>query len=99
MIHWSAKRNETEVESVCCGHLRYIAELDDFVKDYAETIAGNAPMTIASIKNIVGEIVKNDDDRNLATCEAMVKACFDSQDYIEGRRAFMEKRTPNFVGK
>jgi len=29
----------------------------------------------------------------------MVKACFDSQDYVEGRRAFMEKRTPNFQGK
>ena len=75
------------------------SEIDDFVKDYAETIAGNAPMTVASIKNIVGEIVKNDDDRDLATCEAMVKACFDSEDYIEGRRAFMEKRTTNFVGK
>ena len=74
-------------------------ELDDFVKDYAETIAGNAPMTVASIKNIVGEIVKNPEDRDLATAEAMVKACFDSQDYIEGRRAFMEKRIPNFVGK
>jgi 1,4-dihydroxy-2-naphthoyl-CoA synthase len=29
----------------------------------------------------------------------MVKACFDSQDYVEGRRAFMEKRKPNFKGK
>ena len=74
-------------------------ELEGFVKDYAETIAGNAPMTVAAIKKIVGEIVKNPDDRDLDTCEAMVKACFDSQDYIEGRRAFMEKRIPNFIGK
>jgi 1,4-dihydroxy-2-naphthoyl-CoA synthase len=29
----------------------------------------------------------------------MVKACFDSQDYVEGRRAFMEKRKPNFQDK
>ncbi len=75
------------------------AALNDFVKDYAETIAGNAPMTVASIKKIVGEIVKNDDDRDLEACEAMVKACFDSEDYIEGRRAFMEKRPPKFIGK
>ena len=33
-----------------------------------------------------------------ADIDAMVKACFASQDYIEGRRAFMEKRKPNFTG-
>ena len=29
----------------------------------------------------------------------MVQRCFDSQDYIEGRTAFMEKRKPKFTGK
>jgi enoyl-CoA hydratase/carnithine racemase len=28
----------------------------------------------------------------------MVQACFDSSDYIEGRRAFMEKRKPVWTG-
>ncbi|MEX2449373.1 MAG: enoyl-CoA hydratase [Rhodospirillales bacterium] len=74
-------------------------ELEGFVQDYAETIAGNAPLTVASIKKIANEIVKDPDARDIAACDAMVKACFDSQDYIEGRRAFMEKRKPDFTGK
>jgi len=34
----------------------------------------------------------------LDECAARVKACFESADYIEGRRAFLEKRKANFVG-
>jgi len=37
-------------------------------------------------------------DRDLALCDAQVAACFASQDYIEGRTAFMEKRRPQFTG-
>lgn len=64
----------------------------------ARMIAENAPMTVASVKFIVGQTVAPESARDLAECDARVKACFDSQDYIEGRRAFMEKRKPNFVG-
>lgn len=75
---------------------------DDKVAESAEEMAGliaaNAPMTVASVKYIVGETLKEPNARDLAECERRVKACFDSQDYIEGRRAFLEKRKPNFVG-
>ena len=66
---------------------------------YAETIAGNAPMTVNSIKQIVTEITKDESVRDIALCDRLVKACFASQDYVEGRRAFMEKRKPAFQGK
>lgn len=74
-------------------------ELDAYVEDYADRIAGNAPMTIAAVKAVKLAIEADPDDRDLETIEAMVKACFDSEDYREGRKAFMEKRKPNFVGR
>ena len=69
-----------------------------YVADYAQRITENAPLTIASVKQIVGEALKDPADRDLARCAALVDACYASQDYIEGRRAFMEKRKPQFVG-
>lgn len=74
-------------------------KLESYVKDYAATIAGNAPLTVDSIKFIVGEIAKDESARNMKTCEAMVEACFASNDYKEGRTAFMEKRKPVFTGR
>jgi enoyl-CoA hydratase len=74
------------------------AELEAFVKNYADTISANAPLTVNSVKYIVGETVKEDSKRNIAQCAELVKQCFASNDYIEGRRAFMEKRKPMFTG-
>jgi len=74
------------------------AQVGAFAEDYARKIAENAPMTVNSIKFIVNQTRKDADVRDLEACAAMVKACFDSRDYIEGRRAFMEKRKPDFVG-
>jgi enoyl-CoA hydratase/carnithine racemase len=74
------------------------AELEKYVKDYADTISGNAPMTVNSVKYIVGEVLKDENERNLARCADLVAQCFASNDYIEGRKAFMEKRKPAFTG-
>ena len=73
-------------------------ELEKYVKDYAETISGNAPLTVNSVKFIVGETVKPESERNLKKCVDLVAECFASNDYKEGRQAFMEKRKPAFTG-
>lgn len=75
------------------------ADLETYVTDYARTIAGNAPLTVTAIKQIVNEALKDEAERDLAFCDRLVKACFDSEDYAEGRRAFAEKRKPNFKGR
>jgi len=74
-------------------------ELEGYVKDYGETIATNAPLTIKAVKFIVGETVKDESKRDPARCAELVEQCFTSTDYIEGRRAFMEKRKPAFTGR
>jgi enoyl-CoA hydratase len=73
-------------------------ELESYVKKYADTIAENAPLTIATTKFVIGQVVKEDSKRDLAKAAEMVKRCFESNDYVEGRRAFMEKRKPAFTG-
>jgi len=76
-----------------------VGELHDYVEHYAGLIAANAPMTVASIKTIVGEIVKDEALRDVGWCDRLVAACFNSEDFKEGRTAFMAKRPPQFKGR
>ena len=69
------------------------------MREYADMIAANAPLTVESIKTIVAEALKDESQRNRALCEQVVDRCFSSEDYREGRQAFMEKRKPKFVGR
>jgi enoyl-CoA hydratase len=74
-------------------------KLEDYVRDYAEMISANAPLTVDSIKFIVGEALKDESKRDTKTCADMVAKCFASRDYEEGRKAFLEKRKPAFEGR
>ena len=88
-------------EALACGLVQKLVSeenIETYVRDYALTISHNAPLTIKAMKQIGIEILKNPDERDLSLCEQLASACFDSEDYKEGRKAFMEKRKPNFKG-
>ncbi|MCI0775428.1 MAG: enoyl-CoA hydratase/isomerase family protein [Chloroflexi bacterium] len=76
-----------------------VEELESTVVAYARTIADNAPLTVRAAKAAINEGTKNPDERDLDRIAKMVEACFNSDDYKEGRRAFMEKRKPQFQGR
>ena len=73
-------------------------ELEALVMEYCATIAANAPLTLRTARRVIRELLKSPAEFDAAGCAALVKQCFESQDYAEGRRAFMEKRKPVFTG-
>lgn len=76
-----------------------VADLERQTLEYANTIALNAPLTIASVKRSLIEFLRDPEDRDLTHCQKLVDACYESEDYREGQAAFMEKRKPQFKGR
>lgn len=63
------------------------------------TLAANAPLSLYANKRTVQAVLQDRADRDIAAINAAMAACFDSEDYGEGRRAFLGKRKPAFQGR
>jgi enoyl-CoA hydratase/carnithine racemase len=75
------------------------AELWNATMDIARTISGNAPLAIRAAKITIAQVLKDPGDRDMNAIKQIGTACMDSEDFREGRRAFMEKRKPQFQGR
>jgi enoyl-CoA hydratase/carnithine racemase len=99
-IFFTARRLDA-AEALRIGLVNRVAEadkLDALLAEYTTAICQNAPLTIKAGKRIIRDVLKTADaDMDLA--KKLILDCFESDDYAEGRRAFMEKRKPVFKGK
>lgn len=74
------------------------ADVMEHARETAHLIAGNAPLTLRAAK-LAFISLREGPQADSAAVEAAVAACFASEDYAEGRRAFAEKRAPHFTGR
>ena len=104
---WTAEmlfsaRRFSAAEALQMGLVNRVVPADDLreaVLGLADSIASNAPLTVAAAKAAIREAARPADTRDLAQVQAMAEACYGSADYLEGQRAFAEKRPPVFTGR
>jgi len=81
------------VSEVCAA-----AELMPRALAIAELIASKSPVAVASAKQATRAALSLPLDEGLRLERSLFAMCFASQDKIEGVKAFLEKRTPEFPG-
>jgi len=89
-------------EAITMGMITRLLSPDELIletRKLAGQIAENAPLSVYAAKRCIDEFLRAPENPDMNALDELVQACFDSEDYAEGRTAFTEKRTPVFKGK
>jgi enoyl-CoA hydratase len=100
-ILFSARFLEAD-EALRVGLINTVVDDDGIeahVRRYAASVAANAPLTLRAAKEAIRTFERMPVDASVELADELVNRCFDSEDYKEGRQAFLEKRKPVFLGR
>ena len=81
------------------NHVVPAAELEQLTGAMAHQIVHNAPLSVKNTKTSLAHVLQFQDfSQHAETLKRLRDACMQSDDFQEGRRAFLEKRPPVFRG-
>ena len=92
----------TAEEALKCGFLNYVvgpAELMNKAMQIAEKLAANGPLAVQAIRKSAREVWGRPEEEALKLESTYSAPVFQTEDAIEGPKAFMEKRLPVYKGR